>query len=148
MKEEKIKEIEQLFLEFFPLYYKKFSAVFRENDKPGLRCTKNQKRAILLIKNHEGITSTELGQCLDMRKGSLTTLLDSLAEMGLVQRIPDEADRRRVLLYLTAAGNDYFTEMMAKHEQLFLKLFTKLPTDELEECLDGLKKVVGKIKKI
>ncbi|MDW7651769.1 MAG: MarR family transcriptional regulator [Bacillota bacterium] len=148
MHNEKIKEIEQLFLEFFPLYYQKFSAFFRENDKPGFHCTKNQKRAILLIKNKKGLTSTELGQFLDMRKGSLTTLLDSLEEMGLVQRRPDETDRRRALLFLTEAGENYFTEMMARHEKLYQELFSQLSPQETQECLDGLRKVLKAIKKI
>ena len=148
MIEHNVKEIEQLFLQFFPLYYQKFSTIFREHDGPGIRCTKNQKRAIMMIKHREGVTSTELGQCLDMRKGSLTTLLDSLEEMNLVERKPDAIDRRRVLLFLTSNGETYFAEMMAKHEKLFQELFAKLPQQEVDQCLDGLQKVVTTLRKI
>ena len=138
MRERKIKEIEECFLQFFPLYYQKFSAIFREDDGLGCRTGKNQKRAILLIKKNCGITSTELGQYLDMRKGSLTTILDSLEEMGLVERRPDDEDRRRVLLFLTAAGEDYYTRMMGRHESLFLETFAKLSEEELDQCLTGI----------
>lgn len=148
MKEHKIKEIEQLFLEFFPLYYQKFGAFFREHDGTGIRCTKNQKRAIMMISHREGVTSTELGQCLDMRKGSLTTLLDSLESMNLLERKPDAIDRRRVLLFLTPNGKTYFAEIMTKHEKLFRELFSKLPQQEIDQCLNALHKVVTTVRKI
>ena len=148
MQETKIKHIEKLFLEFFPLYYQKFSPIFREWDDSGLNCTKNQKRAIMMIHNYSGITATELGQCMDMRKGSLTTLLDSLEEMGLVERKPDDEDRRKVLLFLRPEGKIYFDSMMVRHEAVFFEMFTKLTEEEIDQCLAGMKNVVAAIKKI
>lgn len=148
MQGQKIKEIEQLFLEFFPLYYQKFAPIFREDDGSDTRTTKNQKRAIVLIKQRRGVTSSELGRCLDLRKGSLTALLDSLAELGLVERRPDEKDRRRAELYLTAAGEAYFTRMMQRHETMFIKIFSALTEEDLGRALYGLRDVVGVIKKL
>jgi MarR family transcriptional regulator, organic hydroperoxide resistance regulator len=144
---EKIKEIEQSFLEFFPLYYEKFSGIFREDCGP-CRLGKNQKRAIILIKKRSGITPTELGRFLDMRKGSLTTMLDSLEELGLITRRTDQADRRRMLLFLTAAGEDYFVTMMGRHENMFRETFGSLSEEELDQCLTGIKNVVASIKKL
>lgn len=148
MKEEKIKEIEQLFLAFYPLYYQNFSAIFREEDGSGFRCNKNQRRALVLIKRHHGITSSELGQCLDMRKGSLTTLLDSLEERGLVERKTDTEDRRKSLLFLTARGEEFYQNMMARHEAVFLEMFSRLPQEDIDQCLAGIKYVVDAISKL
>ncbi|MBS4032195.1 MAG: winged helix-turn-helix transcriptional regulator [Clostridiales bacterium] len=146
--EDKIKQIETLFLEFLPLYHQNFGVVFRDQDGLSTRCTKNQKRAILLIKKRQGVTSSELGQCLDMRKGSLTTLLDSLESMGLVERCPDVIDRRRTQLYLTPDGETYFDRMMARHGQLFHSLFSALSDDDLDKCLTGMADIVTIMKKL
>jgi MarR family transcriptional regulator, organic hydroperoxide resistance regulator len=144
---EKIKEIEQCFLEFFPLYYERFSGIFREDGGQDCRISKNQKRAIILIKKRSGLTPTELGRFLDMRKGSLTTLLDALDTLGLVERRTDPSDRRKVLLSLTETGNQYYEEMMGRHERLFCETFGRLGEDELDQCLTGIKNVVASIKK-
>ena len=146
--DKKIKNIEALFLEFLPLYHQKFGVVFRDHDGLSTRCTKNQKRAILLIKNKPGVTSSELGRFLDMRKGSLTTLLDSLESMGLVGRKRDESDRRRTQLSLSAEGEKYFEHMMARHGQLFYSLFSELSDDDHDKCLAGMTQVVEVMKKM
>jgi DNA-binding MarR family transcriptional regulator len=146
--EDKIKKIETLFLEFLPLYHQNFGVVFRDQDGLSTRCTKNQKRAILMIKKRRGVTSSELGLCLDMRKGSLTTLLNSLESMGLVVRRPDETDRRRTQLYLTADGETYFGRMMARHGQLFYSLFSVLSGADLDKCLNGMADTVTIMKKL
>jgi DNA-binding MarR family transcriptional regulator len=52
----------------------------------------------------DGITVSELGQRLQLDSGTLTPLLKRLEASGLVQRLRDSADERRVLLRLTAAG--------------------------------------------
>ena len=143
-----IKETEQLFLELFPLYYHKLGAIFREDDGLSVRCTKNQKRAIMLIAKRQDVTSSELGLCLDMRKGSLTSLLDSLVTMGLVVRKPDDIDRRRTLLFLTEAGNDYFATMMKRHETMFLQIFSTLSPEDIDRIRLGLRDVVDGLKKI
>ncbi|MCW3490524.1 MarR family winged helix-turn-helix transcriptional regulator [Dethiobacter alkaliphilus] len=143
-----IKETEQLFLELFPLYYHKFGAIFREDDGLPMRCTKNQKRAILLIAKGNDVTSSELGRCLDMRKGSLTSLLDSLEEMGLVRRNPDDHDRRRTLLYLTADGKNYFAKMMKRHENMFTEIISTLSPEDIKRIRHGLRDVVDGLKNI
>ena len=143
-----IKETEQLFLELFPLYYHTFGAIFRDDDGLPVRCTKNQKRVIWLIAKRQNVTSSELGRCLDMRKGSLTSLLDSLATMGLVVRKPDDNDRRRTLLYLTDAGQDYFSRMMKRHEVLFTEILSTLSPADIDRIRFGLQDVVDGLKKI
>ncbi|HHU30503.1 MAG: MarR family transcriptional regulator [Bacillota bacterium] len=148
MENPKIKEIERLFLDFIPLYYEKLSPIFREEDGAGLRCHKNQKRAIMVIQRKKGVILSELGRYLDMRKGSLTSLIDSLVKNGLVERREDKSDRRKTLLYLTEAGEEYYQKMMAQTSKTYQKLFSKLSPEEIENCLCGLQLVVDALKKI
>ncbi|MCR3921289.1 MAG: MarR family transcriptional regulator [Firmicutes bacterium] len=148
MENEKIKEIERLFMEFIPLYHKKLSLIFREDDEAEFRCHKNQKRAILLIHREKGVILSELGRFLDMRKGSLTSLIDALVENGLVERRDDKNDRRKTLLYLTETGHEYYQQIMNQARKTYQKLFSQLTDEEIEACKSGLEQVVAVIKKL
>ncbi|NLZ92430.1 MAG: MarR family transcriptional regulator [Firmicutes bacterium] len=144
--DKQIAEIERLFLEFIPLYHKKLSLIFREDDDAEYRCNKNQKRAILLIRKQSGLILSELGRYLDMRKGSLTSLIDSLEMAGLVERRGDKQDRRKTMLFLTAAGEEYYQQIMLQSKKTYQKLFAKLSKEEIEKCRKGLSDVVSVLK--
>jgi DNA-binding MarR family transcriptional regulator len=69
-----------------------------------LGLTYPQYLAMLVLWEGDSITVSELGQRLQLDSGTLTPLLKRLEASGLVQRLRDSADERRVLLRLTAAG--------------------------------------------
>ena len=148
MKNEKIKAVEQLFRELIPLYHKKLSIVFREDDDGKIRCHKNQKRAILLIAQEKGVILSELGRFLDMRKGRLTSLIDTLEAYGLVERRNDKKDRRKTLLYLTPAGEEYYRQLLAQSSKTYRQLFSCLSDEELDTFLQALQVVVQGLRKI
>ncbi|NLM46878.1 MAG: MarR family transcriptional regulator [Firmicutes bacterium] len=149
MKNDKIKAVEQLFRELIPLYHKKLSIIFREDDEDAkIRCHKNQKRAILLIAQEKGVILSELGRFLDMRKGSLTSLIDSLEANGLVERRSDKNDRRKTLLYLTPAGEKYYRQLLAQSSKTYQQLFSRLSAEELDDFLRSLQVVVQGLRKI
>jgi DNA-binding MarR family transcriptional regulator len=52
------------------------------------------------------LTLGELVLHLHLSKAATTELIDRLAGRGLVARMPDERDRRRVFIWLTDAGRD------------------------------------------
>jgi len=69
-----------------------------------LGLTYPQYLAMLVLWEADGITVSELGQRLQLDSGTLTPLLKRMEAGGLVQRLRDTADERRVMLHLTAAG--------------------------------------------
>ena len=50
------------------------------------------------------MAATELADATMLTSGAMTNRLDRLEESGLIGRIPDEEDRRRVLVQLTRTG--------------------------------------------
>jgi len=52
----------------------------------------------------EGMRLTELASLAGMTKQSVGEIVDDLAKLGYVERIPDPADRRAKLIRLTAKG--------------------------------------------
>ena len=71
-------------------------------DELGL--TYPQYLALLVLWEQDGETVSELGDRLSLDSGTLTPLLKRMEGAGLVQRLRDAADERRVLIQRTAAG--------------------------------------------
>lgn len=71
-------------------------------DELGL--TYPQYLAMLVLWERDGVTVSELGERLFLDSGTLTPLLKRLESAGLVSRIRDAMDERRVHITLTAAG--------------------------------------------
>jgi len=69
-----------------------------------LGLTYPQYLAMLVLWEGDGITVSQLGDRLQLDSGTLTPLLKRLEAAGLVQRLRDSADERRVLLQLTRDG--------------------------------------------
>jgi len=71
-------------------------------DELGL--TYPQYLVMLVLWEGDGLMVSELGQRLFLDSGTLTPLLKRLESAGLVSRMRDVADERRVHVHLTAAG--------------------------------------------
>jgi MarR family transcriptional regulator, transcriptional regulator for hemolysin len=85
------------------------------------------KWAVLVrLERYEGLKQAELAEMLDLQPITLTRLLDGLSENGLIERRPDENDRRAKRLYLTAAARP------------LLERLGVLGQDLMETALSGL----------
>ena len=69
-----------------------------------LGLTYPQYLAMLVLWEQDGIMVSELGERLYLDSGTLTPLLKRLETSGLIARLRDVADERRVHVTLTAAG--------------------------------------------
>lgn len=69
-----------------------------------LKLTYPQYLVMLVLWERDGLMVSELGERLSLDSGTLTPLLKRLETNGLVARIRDVADERRVHVSLTAAG--------------------------------------------
>jgi DNA-binding MarR family transcriptional regulator len=71
-------------------------------DELGL--TYPQYLVMLVLWEGDGLMVSELGQRLSLDSGTLTPLLKRLETAGLISRLRDVQDERRVHIHLTAAG--------------------------------------------
>ncbi len=69
-----------------------------------LDLTYPQYLALLVLWEQDGVTVSELGERLSLDSGTLTPLLKRMEAAGLLSRLRDAADERRVLIRLTARG--------------------------------------------
>lgn len=143
-----IKEIMEMLMDFLSLFHQKLGVLFHRIEDPRYPCTKNQNRAIMILKHRGKITPSYLGKCLDMRKGSLTSLIDSLVSMGLVRREADPSDRRRILINLTDEGEAYVKQREHGFEIALDGLLSSFSEKEIEGFKKSLKNVVDTMKKL
>jgi MarR family transcriptional regulator for hemolysin len=66
--------------------------------------TRAQWAVLARIERNEGLKQSESAEILEIQPITLTRLVDRLAENGLIERRPDEHDRRAWRLYLTPAA--------------------------------------------
>src|ERR1700722_11722439 len=103
-----------------------------------LGLTPAQERALRLItRSDEPPRMTELADRLGIVPRSLTTVIDALAEAGLVSREIDARNRRAILLRLTDRGAAVRDELREARRRAAEDLFTPLSETD-REVLAGL----------
>ena len=65
---------------------------------------KTQRKTLLILYSEEKINMSKFCRILNVEKGFFTSVIDSLLELGLVERLRDNQDRRKVHIYLTLQG--------------------------------------------
>ncbi|MPQ97777.1 MarR family transcriptional regulator [Modestobacter sp. I12A-02628] len=90
----------------------------------------HQARALGVVCRHDAPRLAELAERLRIAPRSATEVVDALQARGLVERVPDEADRRAVLIRPTAAGRAVREQVDAAREADSETVFARLdPTD-------------------
>jgi DNA-binding MarR family transcriptional regulator len=95
-------------------------------------------RCLDVIDQHGTATAGELANELSITTGAVTALLDRLEHRGLVRRIRDDVDRRRVLVEITPKAKRLSETVygpLAEHGQAML---AKLTDEQLEFLRDVL----------
>jgi DNA-binding MarR family transcriptional regulator len=91
---------------------------FSQKAAQAVGLTPRQHQALLAIKGFPGggpVTIGNLAHRLRIRHHTAVELVDRLVDSGLVERIQDVNDQRRVLLTLTALANDHLAELSSAH---------------------------------
>lgn len=148
MKNDKLNQVTNLFLEFYPLYQQKITSLFPKSTSDPYKCNLNQIRTIMIIGRNKSIIPTTLGESLGLQKGSLTTLLDSLEKMELVERRPHPDDRRKLILSLTSKGIEYRDLKINQFGIEISNLFDEIPEDKLDDFIACFGNVLDTIKKL
>lgn len=85
------------------------------------------------------LTPTELFSSLMVTSGTMTTRLKNLESQGLIERIPNPADARSLLVRLTGKGKTLIETALAPHIANEKRLLAKLDPDTRHQLEQGLK---------
>ena len=90
----------------------------------------------LHVAEHTGVTSlspTELSRLQLVTKNTISSLLRSLEDKGLIERTLDTNDRRQFQIHLTSAGRDLVRRATPEHMAYLNQLTSGLSSDEITQ---------------
>ena len=120
--------------------YQAFEAFSAQHIR-SLGLTQCQFDIIATLGNTPGMNFRELGQKTLITKGTLTGVIDRLAEKKLVARLPDPSDGRSQIVSLTESGQALFTQVFPAHLQYLNAAFTDLDAHEIASIQRDLKRL-------
>ena len=100
--------------------------------------------ALLSIDPDEGTPSTALGPRMGMEATSLSRILNSMEERGLIVRKPHPNDRRSVLIHLTDLG----LEKRAVSREFVLQFNNRIREEVDQEALNQFYSVIDTIQNL
>jgi DNA-binding MarR family transcriptional regulator len=95
----------------------------------------------LLNIDKDGTPSTKLGPKMGMEPRSLTRMIKSLEKKGLINRKPDDNDKRMVNLFLTEKGKEWRKKARAYVIHFNEKVNDKIDANEIKTCFKVLQEI-------
>ena len=119
---------------------------FRALQYQGLRegpqaVTHMESKVLGFFARHPGATASELAEHSGRDKAQLARLLKRLVDIGLLERVADEADRRHQRLSLTLAGLAVQDTLQQQHRRLAADAVAGLDKAEQAQLLSLLQRV-------
>lgn len=93
------------------------------------------------LAEHDELPAGELALAADLTPATVTQMLDSLTEMGLVERTRSERDRRVVNCTLTRRGRELLTKRRAHFQQRWQAELAEFSTQDLATAAAVLDRV-------
>ena len=94
----------------------------------GIEINSAQGRIMFALWQADGISINELGQKTQLKKSTLTSMLDRLEKMGYIKRHRCKKDRRKILIKRTSKDKNLerkYVELSGEITKLFYKGFSK-----------------------
>ncbi|MDO8932317.1 MAG: MarR family transcriptional regulator [Rhodocyclaceae bacterium] len=98
-----------------------------------LDLTPPQFDIVATLGNTAGMTFKELGEKTLITKGTLTGVVDRLADKKLVRRVASPTDGRSQIVQLTAKGEALFAKVFPAHLAYAKRAFGQLSDAELDQ---------------
>ncbi len=94
-----------------------------------------QFHALMVIREHDGLTMKEFADALKVTSPSATSFADRLVKLKWVRRKPDPKNRKLVRLEMTAAGNAMIASAMTHHAAVMRDIFSRLSDKDQRELV-------------
>lgn len=137
MENRRTEEFTRLLIEFFERFSSWEQSVVR-----GSGITLQQMHTLETLGACGDLRMKELAEKMGITTGSLTVLVDRLVRAGLVERKPNDHDRRSIRVGLTPEGAALFEEHHSLHAQLSLDMAGALEPEELDHLLGMLRRLI------
>ncbi len=133
-----IEELTRLLIEFYERFSSWEQGVVKETG-----ITLPQMHTLEILGSFGDLRMKELAEKMGVTTGSLTVLVDRLVRANLVERKPNEQDRRSIQVGLTPEGERHFEEHHKLHAQLSQDMAGALAPEETERFCDMLRRIIA-----
>ncbi len=108
-----------------------------------LGLTPAQFDIVATLGNTPGMSTKNLGEKTLITKGTLTGVVDRLADKKLVRRIASPSDGRSQIVQLTPQGEKLFARIFPAHLAHMERAFAQLSQKELSGMTESLRRLRG-----
>ncbi|QSO46579.1 MarR family winged helix-turn-helix transcriptional regulator [Alicyclobacillus mengziensis] len=105
--------------------------------------TPGQVFMLHFIRQESKCSVSNLAEKMEVAPSAITVMLDRLENHGFVRRTRDKADRRVVLIELTALGEQRLSEVLHLRNQVIKHCLTQMGLNELDSFIRGLEKLAS-----
>jgi DNA-binding MarR family transcriptional regulator len=123
-------------LDVVPLVMRAIRAELRRHRSADL--TLAQFRALAFVNRQGRASLSEVAEALGLSLPSMSKMVDGLVGRGFMTRIEDPADRRRVVLALTEAGNANLQAALDATETCLAQSLVRLPEDRRRSVVQAM----------
>jgi len=97
---------------------------------------------VILYKNPEkSMMLSEIGERMLVTKANITGLIDRLERQGLVRRIRDDMDRRKIRAVMTEKGRNFTAEIIERYKEWTAKIMATLDDREKNQLIGIMTKL-------
>lgn len=101
-------------------------------------------RVLAVLKGTSGVTIGELAERCLANQPTITKVVDRMQAQGLVIRVSDSGDRRRVYVRLTPAGEALVDELIADARSHEERLVDAMGGTESQVLIDALQRLIAR----
>jgi len=115
-----------------------FESYFQEYD---ISDSKFNLLVILYNSPDKGLMLSEIGDRMLVTRANITGLIDRLEKQGLVKRIRDDADRRRIQAVITKKGRAFTEEVIKRYKEWSNSIMSILNDGEKSRLISIMSKL-------
>lgn len=124
------------------------SRAISKGKAPDITMTQMQIMGCVLFSPEKSVRVRDISEELGITPGGISQQVDTLVKMGLLERKPDEKDRRAVCITLSEKGNEINQWVDQFLSNLFQKLLADVPEEKrwvFAEVLDSMYQTLEKL---
>jgi DNA-binding MarR family transcriptional regulator len=107
-------------------------------DLPGPGLPASERELLILVNQTPGIGVAEAAEVLCVAANTVSTLVGSLRQAGLLQRRADPSDRRAANLHLTEAGETRIREIRRRRSEVLDRTLALIAPEDRKVLLDAV----------
>ena len=107
----------------------------------GTGLTSGQPKVLDYLKDHDGASQKDIAHGCHIEPGTLTTLLNRMEELGLVERRMLGSNRRSYYVFMTDLGKSKLKLVTDAFNELEKEAFSDISAEDRENFMDLFRKI-------